>query len=121
MKWQVAQVGLRIAEKAEDGAGGGYWQHMKNLKWEFAVIRCRFERCPRLLLHAHCSLSALQCSALHEGGRERLNKHRQKSCPVAPSCCPSSSGETGWTGAFSAASGVETRTHDIATHPQQPL
>ena len=37
---QVRRVGLRIAQKAEDGAGGGYWQHMKSLEWEYAVIKC---------------------------------------------------------------------------------
>ena len=36
----MRRVGLRIAEKAQDGAGGGYVEHMKNLQWEFAVIKC---------------------------------------------------------------------------------
>eukprot|EP00878_Enallax_costatus_P011950 GHUV01012477.1.p1 GENE.GHUV01012477.1~~GHUV01012477.1.p1 ORF type:complete len:182 (+),score=37.43 GHUV01012477.1:207-752(+) len=34
----VKRVGTRIAKVASDGGGGGYYQHMKNLDWEFAVI-----------------------------------------------------------------------------------
>eukprot|EP00882_Tetradesmus_deserticola_P005145 GHRQ01005419.1.p1 GENE.GHRQ01005419.1~~GHRQ01005419.1.p1 ORF type:complete len:344 (+),score=114.63 GHRQ01005419.1:338-1369(+) len=34
----VRRVGLRIAQVAADGAGGGYYKHMQNLDWEFAVI-----------------------------------------------------------------------------------
>eukprot|EP00775_Hariotina_reticulata_P006780 gene6780-6997_t len=34
----VQRVGTRIAKVASDGAGGGYYSHMQNLQWEFAVI-----------------------------------------------------------------------------------
>eukprot|EP00879_Flechtneria_rotunda_P023430 GHRR01024782.1.p1 GENE.GHRR01024782.1~~GHRR01024782.1.p1 ORF type:complete len:248 (+),score=80.18 GHRR01024782.1:379-1122(+) len=34
----VKKVGRRIAQVASDGAGGGYYKHMQDLDWEFAVI-----------------------------------------------------------------------------------
>lgn len=34
----VRRVGQRIASIASDGYGGGFHEHMKHLKWEFAVI-----------------------------------------------------------------------------------
>ncbi|WIA21329.1 hypothetical protein OEZ85_000556 [Tetradesmus obliquus] len=34
----VRRVGMRIAQVAADGAGGGYYKHMQHLDWEFAVI-----------------------------------------------------------------------------------
>lgn len=34
----VQRVGKRIAQAATDGFGGGYQEHLHNLKWEFAVI-----------------------------------------------------------------------------------
>ncbi|KAG2426351.1 hypothetical protein HXX76_013108 [Chlamydomonas incerta] len=35
---RVRRLGLAIAAVAGDGAGGGYYGHMQNLQWEFAVI-----------------------------------------------------------------------------------
>lgn len=35
---QVRHMGLKIAQVAADGAGGGRYDHMKGLNWEFAVI-----------------------------------------------------------------------------------
>ncbi|KAG2436143.1 hypothetical protein HYH02_011649 [Chlamydomonas schloesseri] len=35
---RVVRLGRAIAAVAGDGAGGGYYAHMRNLHWEFAVI-----------------------------------------------------------------------------------
>lgn len=34
----VRRVGVRIAQAATDGQGGGFQQHLEGLQWEFAVI-----------------------------------------------------------------------------------
>ena len=35
----VERVGRRVAQVATDGFGGGFQEHMKDLQWEFVVIR----------------------------------------------------------------------------------
>uniref|UniRef100_A0A7S3VQ66 Peptidase M48 domain-containing protein n=1 Tax=Dunaliella tertiolecta TaxID=3047 RepID=A0A7S3VQ66_DUNTE len=34
----VKRAGMRVAEVAADGSGGGVFEHMKDVQWEFAVI-----------------------------------------------------------------------------------
>eukprot|EP00201_Polytomella_parva_P002705 CAMPEP_0175078900 /NCGR_PEP_ID=MMETSP0052_2-20121109/24462_1 /TAXON_ID=51329 ORGANISM="Polytomella parva, Strain SAG 63-3" /NCGR_SAMPLE_ID=MMETSP0052_2 /ASSEMBLY_ACC=CAM_ASM_000194 /LENGTH=259 /DNA_ID=CAMNT_0016349047 /DNA_START=437 /DNA_END=1216 /DNA_ORIENTATION=+ len=36
---RVRHIGEKIAKVASDGFGGGNWSHMKDMQWEFAVIR----------------------------------------------------------------------------------